>query len=158
VTSPKALRGRSVLGTQFRFIRCKPEDFFGTTDHWVNKQEKVTVSDLERTVLDGLRQPEYCGGVTEVAKGLWIRRADVDVARLIEYALRLNVGAVMRRLGFLMEVYDLGTAADRESLRGCLTGTYSLLDPVMLSQGKYTARWHLRLNVDPDEFRAVIGT
>ena len=158
VTSPKAVRGRSVLGTEFRFIRCKPEHFFGTTDHWVNKQEKVTVSDLERTVVDGLRQPEYCGGVTEVAKGLWIRRADVDVTRLVEYALRLNVGAVMRRVGFLLELYDFGTAGDRERLRGHVTGTYSLLDPVMPAQGKHTTRWHLRLNVDPDEFRAVIGT
>lgn len=158
VTSPKPMRGRSVLGTEFRFIRCKPEHFFGTTDHWVSKQEKVSVSDLERTVLDGLRQPEYCGGVTEVAKGLWIRRADMDVARLVEYALRLNVGAVMRRLGFLLEIYDIGTASDRERLREHVTGTYSSLDPVMPPQGKYTGRWHLRLNVDPDEFRAVIGT
>ncbi len=82
----------------------------------------------------------------------------MDVARLIEYALRLNVGAVMGRVGFLMEVYNLGTAANRERLRGRVTGTYSLLDPVMLPQGKYAAKWHLRLNVDPDEFRAVIGT
>jgi predicted transcriptional regulator of viral defense system len=158
VTSPKPMRGRSVLGTEFRFIRCKPEHFFGTTDHWVNKQEKVTVSDLERTVLDGLRQPEYCGGVTEVAKGLWIRRADMDVSRLVEYALRLKVGAVTRRLGFLMELYDLGTASDRERLREHVTGTYSPLDPLMPAQGKYTGRWHLRLNVDPEEFRTVIGT
>jgi predicted transcriptional regulator of viral defense system len=158
VTSTKAMRGRSILGTQFRFIRCKPEHFFGTTEHWVNKQEKVTVSNLERTVVDGLRQPEYCGGVTEVAKGLWIRRADVDVTRLVEYALRLNVGAVMRRVGFLLELYNLGAAADRERLRGPVTGTYSLLDPVLPPQGKHMTRWHLRLNVDPDEFRAVIGT
>ena len=96
VTSPKPMRGRSVLGTEFRFIRCKDEHFFGTTEHWASKQEKVMVSDVERTVLDGLRQPEYCGGVTEVAKGLWIRRADMKVSRLVEYALRLNVGAVMR--------------------------------------------------------------
>ncbi len=158
VVSPKAMRGRRILGTEFRFIRCKPEHFFGTMDHWVTKQEKVTVSDLERTVLDGLRQPEYCGGVTEVAKGLWIRRADVDVGRLVEYALLLNVGAVRRRIGFLLEVYDLGSAADRERLREHVGGTYSLLDPVMPPQGKHTARWHLRLNVNPEEFRAVIGT
>jgi predicted transcriptional regulator of viral defense system len=158
VTSPKAMRGRTILGTQFRFIRCKPAHFFGTTDHWATKQEKVTVSDLERTVLDGLRQPEYCGGVTEVAKGLWIRRADVDTARIVEYAIRLNVAAVMRRIGYLMEVYNLGTAAERERLRACVTETYSLLDPVMPPQGKHSARWHLRLNVNPDEFRAVIGT
>jgi len=158
VTSPKAMRGRSVLGTEFRFIRCTPDHFFGTVDYWINKQEKVTVSNLERTVLDGLRQPEYCGGVTEVAKGLWIRRADVDVARLVEYAFRLDVGAVMRRLGFLMEVYNLGAARDRERLRGSESGTYSLLDPVMPAQGKHIARWHLRLNVSPEELHAVIGT
>ncbi len=158
LTSPKAMRSLSILGTQFRFIRCKADHFFGTTDHWATKQEKITVSDLERTVLDGLRQPEYCGGVTEVAKGLWIRRADMDVARLVEYAMRLNVGAVMRRVGFLMEVYELGTAADRERLRGRAIGAYSLLDPIMPPQGKHNARWHLRLNVEPDEFRAVIGT
>ena len=158
VTSHKAMRGCSVLGTEFRFIRCKPERFFGTTDYWVNKQEKVTLSDLARTVLDGLRQPEYCGGVTEVAKGLWIRRADVDVARLVEYAVRLGVGAVMRRVGYLLEVYDLGTVAERERLREHTGESYSLLDPVMPPQGKHSAKWHLRLNVDLDEFRAVIGT
>lgn len=158
VTSPRPMRGRSVLGTEFRFIRCKPDHFFGTTDHWVSKQEKVTVSDPERTVLDGLRQPEYCGGVTEVAKGLWIRRTDMKIGRLVEYAVRLGVGAVMHRLGFLLEVYDLGTTAVRDRLRESASGTYALLDPVLPPQGKHTARWHLRLNVDPDEFRAVIGT
>jgi predicted transcriptional regulator of viral defense system len=158
VTSPKAMRGRSVLGTPFRFIRCKPEHFFGTMDYWVSKQEKVTVSDLERTVLDGLRRPEYCGGVTEVAKGLWIRRADVDIGRLVEYALRLDVGAAMRRLGYLLEVYDLGAVAERERLRERAGASYSLLDPVMPSQGKHIATWHLRLNVEPEEFHAVIGT
>ncbi len=158
VTSPRPMRGRSVLGTEFRFIRCKPQHFFGTTEHWVNKQEKITVSDLERTVLDGLRQPEYCGGVTEVAKGLWIRRNDMNVARLVEYALRLNTEAVMRRLGFLLDVYDLGTEADRKPLREHAVGGYALLDPIMPAQGRYSAQWHLRLNVDPEEFRAVIGT
>src|SRR5271167_4458154 len=31
VTSPKAMRGRTILGTEFRFIRCQPEHFSGTT-------------------------------------------------------------------------------------------------------------------------------
>jgi predicted transcriptional regulator of viral defense system len=158
VTSPKLMRGRFVLSTEFRFIRCKPEHFFGTTEHWVTKQEKVTVSDLERTVIDGLRQPEYCGGVTEVAKGLWIRRADINVGRLIDYALRLGVDAVMRRLGFLLEVYEIGSPAERERLRKHTGGAYSLLDPMAPPEGKYTRRWHLRLNVEPEEIRAVIGT
>jgi predicted transcriptional regulator of viral defense system len=158
VTSPKPMRGRSVLGTEFRFIRCKPQHFFGTTEHWVTKQEKVTVSDLERTVVDGLRQPEYCGGVTELAKGLWMRRSDMNVTRLVDYALRIDTDAVKRRLGFLLETYNLGTEGERAPLREHTGAGYSLLDPILPAEGKYSAHWHLRLNVDPDEFRAVIGT
>jgi len=61
----------------FRFVLIPSRHFFGTTRHWVTKQEWVDISDPERTVIDGLRQPEYCGGVTEVAKGLWMRHTDL---------------------------------------------------------------------------------
>ena len=64
-----------MLGTEFRFVRCKPADVFGTAEHWVDEdREASVVSDLERTVIDGLKQPEHCGGLTEVAKGFWMRR------------------------------------------------------------------------------------
>jgi predicted transcriptional regulator of viral defense system len=109
VTSPHQMRGVTILGTEYRFVRCQSDHFFGVETHWVAGHEQVTVSDLERTVLDGLRQPEYCGGITEVAKGLWIRGEAIDVERLVGYALRLGVGAVTRRLGYLLEQYALGT-------------------------------------------------
>ncbi len=158
VTSPRAIRGCTVLGMEFRFVRCKERDFFGTTAHWVDKKDKVVVSDLERTVLDGLKQPEHCGGVTEVARGLWMRRSDLDPRKLVEDSLRLDVGAVLRRLGFLMETYGIGAPEDRERLRERVTATYSLLDPILPAEGKLLARWRLRLNVLPEELMAVVGT
>jgi len=42
----------------------------------VTKQENVRVSDPERTIIDGLKQPQYSGRVTEVAKGLWMSRKE----------------------------------------------------------------------------------
>jgi predicted transcriptional regulator of viral defense system len=158
VTSPLPQRGRTVLGTEFRFVRCKPSHFFGTTEHWVDKQEKVVVSDLERTVLDGLRQPEYCGGFTEVAKGFWMRRAEMEVKKLVEYALRLDIGAVIRRLGYLLEAYGIDTPEGIERLRSGLTATYLLLDPLLPPEGKFLARWRLRLNVSPEEIQVVVRT
>jgi predicted transcriptional regulator of viral defense system len=155
VTSPAPMRGRTVLGTEFRFVRCRQSDIFGTAEHWVEKHEKVVVSDVERTVVDGLARPEHCGGLTEVAKGLSMRRADVSAKKLVDYALRLGVGAVIRRLGYLMEACDIGKPDERGRLRGSLTSTYSLLDPVLPPEGKYLARWRLRLNVDPEEIQAV---
>ncbi|MCP4659414.1 MAG: transcriptional regulator, partial [bacterium] len=92
VTTPRPVRPRDVLGTEFRFVRCKREHLFGTVKQWVSKTEQVVASDLERTVIDGLKQPEHCGGISESAKGLWMRRQDIDPSRLVDYALRLDVG------------------------------------------------------------------
>ena len=158
VTTPQPRRSATTLGVEFRFVRCQRRHLFGLTEHWVTKQEKVRVSDPERTIIDGLKQPEYCGGVTEVAKGLWMRRQDLTVARLVGYAKRIGVGAVLRRLGFLLETYQMAGAPDLERLRSSLTATYVRLDPVLPPEGKRLRRWRLQLNVDPQELRAVAGT
>ena len=158
VTSPKAIRPRMVLGTEFRFVRCKQGDMFGIVELWATKTERVRVSDLERTVLDGLKQPEHCGGLTEVAKGFWIRRDAIAVPKLVDDALRLGVGAVVRRLGFLLETLEVDVPAELERLRVGLTSTYALLDPLMPAEGPYQARWRLRVNVEPDELRAIVRT
>ena len=154
----RAVRSRTILGSQFRFVRCKPEHLFGTVDHWVDKTEQVVVSDLERTVIDGLKQPDYCGGFSEVAKGFWMRRRDVDVGRLVNDALRLDVGAVIRRLGFLLEVCGIDAPADLERLRARLTATYHLLDPTLPAEGKRLARWRIRVNVTPEEIETLRST
>lgn len=157
-TSPRPIRSRTVLGTEFRFVHCKQTHFFGTTHHWVDKREMVITSDLERTILDGLRRPDYCGGFTEVAKGFWMRQADINVRKLVDYALRLDVGAVIRRLGFLLETYGVQAQAQIKRLHRRLTATYLLLDPLLPPEGRYLARWRLRLNVSREEVQAVVGT
>ena len=106
-------------------------------------------------IVDGLKQPEHSGGFTEVAKGLSIRRPDVNPGRLVDYALRLGIGAVSRRLGYLMETYEVGAPDELARLRETLTSTYSLLDPTLPPEGRFLARWRLRLNVDPEEVLAV---
>jgi predicted transcriptional regulator of viral defense system len=146
------------MGTEFRFIASAKDGFFGLMDRWVAQQEKVRISDPERTILDGLRMPEYCGGLTELAKGLWIRKPDLKAVRLVDYALRMDVGAVIRRLGYLMELYDIGAPADRDRLRSKLTDTYANLDPLLPAEGKYLRKWRLRLNVSSDEFLSTVRT
>jgi len=158
ITRPKVKRSRTILGTEFHFVYCPRARFFGTVEHWVSKQEKVVISDLERTVLDGLRQPQYCGGITEVAKGFWVRRTNVDGRRLVDYALRLKIGAVIRRLGYLLEAYGIDVPNDIERLRRHLTPAYAVLDPLLPPDGKFLARWRLRLNVPREELQAVVRT
>jgi len=158
VASPEPMRARTVLGMEFRFVRCKRSNFFGTTEYWADKEQRLVVSDVERTIVDGLKQPEYCGGFTEVAKGLWIKRADVSVSKLVDYALRLDVGAVTRRLGYLLEAHRMGPVEELERLRMHLTTTYNLLDPLLPREGRFLARWRLRLNVGEAEIEAAVST
>jgi len=157
-TTIRAIRPHFVMGTEFRFVCCKHKHFFGTTDHWITKTQKVWISDLERTVVDGLRQSEYCGGFSEVAKGFWMRREDIDVKKLVEYALRLDIGAVYRRLGYMIELFDLDAFREIETLQQKLTPSYAILDPMLPKEGKFLARWRLRLNVSPEEIKAVVRT
>jgi len=158
VTTLKPRRSITALGIEFRFIHSQKKYFFGISDYWVTKQEKVKVSDLERTIIDGLKQPEYCGGLTEVAKGLWMRHQDVNINRLISYAIKIGVGAVIRRLGFLLELYKIGTSEDWEILSSHLTETYVRLDPLLTSEGKYLRKWRLQRNVSPEELLSVVST
>jgi predicted transcriptional regulator of viral defense system len=158
VSSPKMLRPRIIQGTEFRFVRCKKSDLFGITEMWLDKHEKIRASDLERTLLDGLKHPAYCGGFSEVAKGFLMKRHEIDPQKLIDYALILDVGAVNRRLGYLMELYQIGLPIHWKFLQTTLTATYQLLDPELPAEGPHTARWRLRLNIPPEELLALKGT
>ena len=158
VTTPEKRRPVHIMGGNFKFITSRKEHFFGMINHWVTKQEQVRISDLEKTIIDSLCRPENCGGITEAAKGIWMRRQDVNLDRLIEYALKMNIGAVIRRLGYLLELYAICSPELLETLRSHLTETYSRIDPILPPEGKFIRKWRLQLNVSPDELLSAVST
>lgn len=158
ISSPKMMRPQTIQGTEFHFVRCKTDDLFGIIEMWVDKNEKILVSDLERTLLDGLKQPTYCGGFSEVAKAFSIKAHAIDPQKIIDYAIKLNIGAVIRRLGYLMELYNIGSRIYWEFLQTKLTPTYQLLDPELPAEGPHMAKWRLRLNIPQDELLAIRGS
>jgi predicted transcriptional regulator of viral defense system len=158
ITTLKPRRTINALGTEFKFIYNQKKYFFGIEDHWITKQDKIKVSNFEKTIIDGLKQPEYCGGLTEVAKGLWMRQQDINIKRLISYALKIEVGAVIRRLGYLLEFYNIGSPDDWDILKSHLTETYVQLDPLLTSEGKYLRKWRIQRNISPEELKSVVST
>ncbi|MCY4530976.1 MAG: type IV toxin-antitoxin system AbiEi family antitoxin domain-containing protein [Gammaproteobacteria bacterium] len=155
VSCTRRLRSQTVGGYPFKFIHVHDSQVFGIKKHWVHEQQYVMVSDIERTIIDGLRHPALLGGITEIGKGLWMKQEAMNVQRLVEYAKRLGVGAVVRRLGYLLELYELANASTLDDLRTLLTNTYQLLDPVLPNEGRHLSRWRLQLNVSPEELSAV---
>ena len=155
VSCTRRVRPQTVGGYDFRFIHITAEQEFGVMKHWIDKERFVMISDMERTIIDGLRHPAFVGGITEVAKGLWMKRDILKIERLVDYAQRLGVGAVVRRLGYLLEHYGMANATVLEPLRGILTATYQRLDPLLPAEGAFLSRWRLQLNVTPEELDTV---
>lgn len=155
VSCTRRIRPQKVGGYDFRFVGITAENAFGITKHWIDKTHFVMISDRERSIIDGLRHPAFAGGITEVAKAMWMKREVLDVKLMVEYATRLGSGAVVRRLGYLLEHYKLAEAEPLERLRDLLTATYQRLDPLLPNEGPHLSRWRLRLNVSPEELDAA---
>lgn len=137
---------REVFGVKYKIISIKPEKFFGIQKDWIDEMP-FSVTDKEKTIIDGLDLPQYAGGVAEIAKAISNHWTDISETRLLEYAGQIGNSAVAKRLGYLMETIGKG---DAEALRKAvkLAPGFSPLDPAMPRQGKYNRRWGLLVNVE----------
>jgi len=158
VSVPKQRSSRLIAGVAYRFIYANARRFWGWEETWVTDQDQVRVSDLEKTLLDCAARPELCGGIAELAKGLWLRKADLNEDRLVSYVQRLGHKAASKRLGFLLELYALGRPETIVALQVGLNRRYALLDAALPNAGPYRARWRLRVNLDPEELKAIVRT
>lgn len=149
IISTKLKRPVELQGTKFKFIKLRPERFFGFSEHWVGNQ-KVTVADKEKTIVDCLDQPRYCGEIVEVAKGLWNGREELNFETILKYALQMKNGAIIKRLGYLMDVLGIENPDFRDKLKKHIGYGYLSLDPYGKATGsEVNKEWRIRINVDP---------
>jgi predicted transcriptional regulator of viral defense system len=87
-----------------------------------------------------------------------LRKDDLDESRLVTYLKRMNHKAAAKRLGFLLETYGLGRPETTDALQSFVNQRYAPLDPTLPDEGPYRARWRLRVNLDPEELKAIIWT
>lgn len=137
---------KEALGVNFQIISVQPKKFFGIVKDWINEQP-FSITDKEKTIIDGLDLPKYVGGVGEIARALKQTWEQLDEAKLHEYAAKIGNSAVGKRLGYLMETLGLG---DPEALREAtsLAPGFSSLDPTLPKRGKHNRRWGLLINVE----------
>jgi predicted transcriptional regulator of viral defense system len=135
---------KETLGVTFQIISVQPKKFFGIEKDWINEQP-FSITDKEKTIIDGLDLPKYVGGVGEIAKALAQSWNELNEDRFREYAAKIGNTAAGKRLGFLMEALGLGNP---ETLRKSLSfgAGFSPLDPTLPKKGKHSRRWGLLIN------------
>ncbi len=136
--------GYAAGGAVFTFVRVDPERYFGTQQVWIG-EARVTVTDAERTLIDGLSKPQHCGDISEVLQAFEVRLADLDLDRIIEYATRLD-GATAKRLGWVLEQLGVASPHLERLLRVPVRG-YRTLDPTGERQGPCDRRWMIQVNL-----------
>jgi predicted transcriptional regulator of viral defense system len=155
----KQLRPKQIdiKGVTFQFIYHNSEHFFGAKKIWIDSYNKVLCSDLEKTFIDCLFKPDYAGGIVEIARAIYISKDKINFSKLLEYAERFNSKAVIKRLGFLLEILEINTDII-EKLQESKTASYVVLDTELPKQGKRISRWSIQQNLETGTIKSAIYT
>lgn len=142
---------------EFQFIYHNKKHFFGNKNVWINDYDKVLCSDLEKTIIDCLYKPDYAGGIVEISKAVYKVKNKIDFEKLLSYAEKFNSQSVKKRLGFLLELFDIKTQIINK-LQLTKMSSYALLDPSLPKIGKRISKWNLQINCDLETLKNSIYT
>ncbi len=149
VATTKLKHPLSVQGITIKFIKLRPDRFFGFTEQWVGNQ-KMAVAEKEKAIVDCLDQPRYAGEIVEIAKGLWNGKDEFDYSKLIEYALKMKNGSIIKRLGYLMDILKVNQPKFRKELKRRISSGITALDPARdIKASKVSKEWNLYININP---------
>ncbi len=144
LTSRKPQKENQIIRNINFVVRKIPDAaLFGLKPVWKGKA-KVLVSDPSRTIVDMLCNPSLGGGIRPVVDVFlnYMKSEYKNTKQLIDYALKMNNGAVFKRLGFLLEKYAPMDAEAIESCNANLTKGNAKLDTALPSD-KLITRWRL---------------
>jgi predicted transcriptional regulator of viral defense system len=137
-------------GLEIEYVKIRLDRFFGTEDVWVDEHFRVSVTDVERSVLDMFASPRTFGGLDAGLATLEEHAERLDLQRLAEYSLRFASKAVSARLGWCLEKVGAG-ALVLEQLRSHVGPGIQVLDPTRAARGHRDARWCVLDNVSPSD-------
>ncbi len=145
-----------IQSIEFQFVFNVPKRFFGYKNTWINDNEKVMVSDLEKTIVDAVTKPHLCGGMVEVGKAIYETRAKIDFEKLSKYLTQNESHAATKRYLFICDLLGMKWTSFHESMLQNSGNSYSVLDTSAADDGKKNSRFGLKINIDTDTIKNAI--
>ena len=148
----RLVRGRTpaMIGSQqVTWVRVAPERYSGVWEYHPYGHG-VRVTTPERTLVDGLLQPEYCGGIENVFEA-WERARDtLDLNALTQLVDHLQIGVLRQRVGFILDELRLPHPRVEQWQAATQRGGSSRLVASAPYASHYSARWNLSINAPVD--------
>lgn len=107
----------------------------------------IRVTTLERTLLDGLAHPEWCGGLESVFR-CWAKALDlIKIPVLVDLVEEIDRPLLRQRAGFVMETLGLSHPNLEGWIKKSVAGGSSrLLGTAPFQREGFSERWKLSIN------------
>ncbi len=126
---------------KFEYVCLSKKRFFG-----YRKEGSMIIAEKEKVFVDSLLFPKYSGGIKEISRLLKENLKQLDIDRLIDYALRVESKMVLRRLGFILD-NKLSKQNGKILLKKIGKG-YGFLDPSITKRTNLNSKWLLYVDLE----------
>jgi len=92
---------------RYEFVTLAKKRFFGYVEENTTGGT-FNISSREKTIIDCMLYPKYCGGLDEAVKGICKSRQELDFVKLLEYSKRLGVTGICDKEGTLVGIITDG--------------------------------------------------
>ena len=127
------------------FFSVTATKFLGIEQAWVDAENKVPITDKERTVLEMFLSPRAFGGLAEAVSVLEEHRKALDLEKLARYAVEIKVAVTAKRLGWALETGGAPRAILNRLRTVPMIGVQRL-DPARPAKGPVLREWMLQDN------------
>lgn len=147
-----------IQGVRFQFVYHNKQRFFGFETSWIDQYNKVKCSSLEKTIVDSFINPQYSGGIIEIAKAVYESKDKVDLSKLIAYFTQAGSKVAARRYVFICDLLKMSNSFHESLLQNNISDSVSILDPSAANEGKINSRYKLKVNRDTTTITQSIFT
>jgi len=131
----------------FKYITLSKKRFFGYAS-----VRKITIAEKEKAIIDSLLFPKYSGGIKEIKKSLKEAINEIDLNKIVNYALKIESNIAVKRLGYLLDNLDINnkdkiSAKYLKKLGKNIGKGFGLLDPSLEKRNNLNKKWLLDINI-----------
>jgi predicted transcriptional regulator of viral defense system len=154
VKTSRRKRNTTLFGTPIQFVTVDEKKLPGTITHGYGDRS-FELTNPEVTFLDCFDQPRYAGDWPDLLRAF--NQAKLDPEILIEKAKKYNKASVIKRIGYLSELYskkELASFIDFAFEN--LSKKYTLIEPGGDEYGPLNSEWMLRMNMTEESLLQII--
>ncbi|MHB8576289.1 MAG: type IV toxin-antitoxin system AbiEi family antitoxin domain-containing protein, partial [Dehalococcoidia bacterium] len=117
----------------------------------------VRVTNVERTLIDGLLETQRCGGMENVLSAWGTARDGLDVDLIVAYVGRSDSVSLRQRIGFLLEAMELTHPTLNAWAARAQRRPRAALQPGVMIDSETNSRWNLSINAPIDALYEAIA-